>query len=317
MLLIIVTLLTGAGFLLLLNCLDWRLRAHRVEATIIGVREAGVDDDDDRQTYIPVYQYTDDFGRTVQVMASGGSGQLRRMRTGGSVSLMVAPDDPQNVRVANSWFIEFAGAAFFCIGLWQLTLARWPLERIVAILAALGVAYFALRRSSLKRKRSPAVDAGPIRPAEEFQATPGNRREVRRQRLFAPVLVLLGVLFIAAGGYTGREMLRLKTMGLRAPGTVVRIDTRLDDGTVYYAVVRYTPADRSSATEFVDGSGANPALYRVGDRVEVIYLNGAGATAAIDRGVWTWLPPLMFAGIGVVCAIGGLSMLLQPSPPMR
>src|SRR5271170_6572716 len=104
--LIVILIFMSSGFWLLLNCLEWRVRAHRVAATLVGVREAGKDKQSGQPLFSAVYEYVDAMGRTVQVSPSGSQTGLRGLKTGRSVTLLVAADDPKNVREIGSVGIE-------------------------------------------------------------------------------------------------------------------------------------------------------------------------------------------------------------------
>jgi hypothetical protein len=319
---------TAIGFMLVASRLEWRLRAQRVEGTIVGVEEGGKDSESGRPMYSTVYQYRDALGRTIQTTERGASTGLRRNRTGREVSLLVAPNDPKDAREANSVVIELLGAVFFGIGVWQLSLARpeWYPQGILLFVTGLALVYAAASWYSHSRSMShvggsgdPLADAfnstTPVLRAEDLLAMPEGRRATRNARLFSPLLILLGAAFIAGAGYMGRDMLRLESAGLRAPGTVVRLIPRSGrGGTVYDTAVRFTPAGGHGAIEFVNGDGTNPPSHRVGDAVRVLYADGSGAAAIIDRGIFNWLMPLVFGGSGVLCVIWGFSMLFRRSP---
>ncbi|HEX4584416.1 MAG TPA: DUF3592 domain-containing protein, partial [Burkholderiaceae bacterium] len=132
-------LLASAGLVLLINRLQWRLRTKPVTATLVGVQAVGRGG-----MLAPVYQYTDASGRSVQAVCRTGSDDLRRLRTGRSVGLRVATDDPHAVREANDFILEFLGAALLAGGIWRLGLAHGPvLLRSLPVVAGVGVVYAA------------------------------------------------------------------------------------------------------------------------------------------------------------------------------
>jgi hypothetical protein len=69
--------------------LYWRVRAKRVQGTLIGVR--GSKDD-----YQAVYRYTDDGGQRIEASLST-SGSPNGLVTGSVDPLMVLPEDPHTV----------------------------------------------------------------------------------------------------------------------------------------------------------------------------------------------------------------------------
>jgi hypothetical protein len=82
---------TAIGFMLVASRLEWRLRAQRVEGTIVGVEGGGKDSESGRPMYSTVYQYRDALGRTIQTTERGASTGLRRKSDGQRSELVGGP----------------------------------------------------------------------------------------------------------------------------------------------------------------------------------------------------------------------------------
>ncbi|CAM5709929.1 hypothetical protein SALBM311S_10039 [Streptomyces alboniger] len=98
----------------------------------------------------------------------------------------------------------------------------------------------------------------------------------------------------------------------RAKGTVVALDWRNDYSSASrkqrgsnephaYPVVEFTSSDGTQRT-FRNSTGSNPPSYERGDRVEVLYHADSPEDARINGFVSLWLLPLIFGGIGLLCA---------------
>jgi len=110
----------------------------------------------------------------------------------------------------------------------------------------------------------------------------------------------------------GRPLVALRAEGLRAQGIVRSLERAGGShGGAYYPRVSFTTSD-GSIIRFRDASGSNPAAYRVGDRVAVLYLAGDSRSAIIDRGVRNWVPALLALACGAVLSLASLRLLKNP-----
>lgn len=119
------------------------------------------------------------------------------------------------------------------------------------------------------------------------------------------LLLLIGLLFMAAGGYGFVSSLRLTRTGLRAEAEVVDLRVhRRDNGRIYYPVLRFLAADGREVVA-VARSGSNPAPARTGDLVRVVYQPGNPQSVALDTvmGSGMVVTALVFImGLGLVAA---------------
>jgi hypothetical protein len=317
----------GVGALLFCNSIYWRLKAERVEGAIIGVRKKD-------GCYFPVYRYTLASGETFEANSHVGSGLVRGKETGRAVPLLVFPDKKDEAEPANSYISEIVGLMLASPGLFLICIAltAWPVTWMSgAVLLGLAVygwikfrPYIIPKERCLgpaqwqaeRRARNRAERARlPVQRIEDILASPEGLKAAEEQRkasrIVAPVLLLFGLGLVAGGVHTGNAAFDLKKNGLRAAGSVTGIESRQDSagrgsGTTYYPVVKFLARD-GKPVRFHDRMGANPPLYRAGEAVEVLYLEGnPERSAVIDRGVWNLLLPLLLCagGLGMVIGAG-------------
>ena len=316
----------GIGLLILGNGWYWRLRAQRVDGTIIGVRQKD-------KVYYNVYRYILPNGETQEATSDSGSGLTGGRETGRAVRLILFPDRPDRVREPGAVLMTMIGLCFLLPGIFLLktSFTHFPVTPMTGIVLAalLGVAALKIRKNIIpkeqrlsltdwqaarKRERDAELNALPVRPIEEILDSPEKRLELQRQRkanrVMAPLLLLAGAGIIAGGLYMGRNVQALEDNGLRAPGEVVRLEESRDsDGTSYFAVVSFMD-DRQRQITFRDSFGASTPFYRTGEKVTVLYLaRNPQNTAKIDRQVWNWLPPGALALLGALLCFLGLKLL--------
>jgi hypothetical protein len=130
----------GAGFLMLLNGLEWRLRARRVTGTVVDSRVGRTSKG--RQMYSAVYEYIDPIGGST-VRASGTRQSGRTPELGTTQKLLVMSECAQKVRETNSFQLEIFGAIFCAFGLWMLyqVAASWFPVRVLWMAGVLAAAY--------------------------------------------------------------------------------------------------------------------------------------------------------------------------------
>ncbi|MEU6594486.1 DUF3592 domain-containing protein [Streptomyces sp. NPDC046881] len=135
-------------------------------------------------------------------------------------------------------------------------------------------------------------------------------RRARRWITFGAIA--FGVLFLVIGLILAGMSASFLTDAERVRGTVVALEWRDDhsgvshrkrahDGPVAYPVVEFTAADGTRQT-FRDSTGSNPPAYERGERVEVLYRADSPEDARINGFASLWLLPLIFGGLGLLCA---------------
>jgi hypothetical protein len=317
--------LIGVG--ILGNGLYWRLKAERVEATIIGIRKKDIH-------YYPVYRYVLPSGETRESTSSTGTNSMRGMETGKTVRLMVFPDKPEEARPAASILYLFVGLFFLGPGILFLKIALFSYPLTIYSYAMLGglVLMGALKfsrhivpkeqrgtiaqwREKRKAERAKEWENSPVRPVEEFRDTPEGIKAVAQERQQArvamPILLVIGCAMIYGGYHFGQKMINLTDHGVRAAGRVVSMEssTNSDGDTSYYPVVEFRD-DKGRNTRFRDSFGSSHPSYRTGDDVTVLYLpDMPQPSAVIDRGWMNWLLPGGLGGAGVLFLLMGLSMM--------
>jgi hypothetical protein len=151
-----------------------------------------------------------------------------------------------------------------------------------------------------KKKRIP--DLSKILTREDHLAALRKLDSARRKWL--PLVALLGIGVLAFGIWRGRDLVVLQSIGSRADGTVVRIESKSNPGsegsqTTYYSVVRFETASGREVT-FRDSIGSSHPIDKRGEIVGVIYSPEDLERAIIDRGIWNWAIP---GGCGLIGAL--------------
>ncbi|MEZ0224960.1 MAG: DUF3592 domain-containing protein [Alphaproteobacteria bacterium] len=317
--------LIGAG--ILSNGLYWRLKAERVEATIIGIRKKDI-------YYYPVYRYTLQNGETRDSTSSTGTNSMRGMETGKTLRLMVFPDKPEEARPAASILYLIVGLFFLGPGILFLKIAlfSYPLTGfsyamlgVLVLMAALKFSKHIIPKeqrgtiAEWKEKRKAARakewESSPVSTMEAFRDTPEGIKAVVQERQQArvamPILMVIGCAMIFGAWHFGHKMIALTDHGTRAAGRVVSMESSRDsDGDIaYYPVVEFTDG-KSRTVRFKDHFGSSHPSYRTGDDVKVLYLEDMPQpTAVIDRGWMNWLLPGGLGGVGVLFLAMAFSMM--------
>lgn len=319
----------GIGALIIGNALYWRLRAVRVEGTIVGVRNRG-------GYYYPVYRYMLPSGEERESTSSSGSGSAKGMDTGQAVRLMVFADKPDEAQPAGSFLYPVVGLFFLVPGavFLRMALVLFPVNALtfamMGLFAAIG--FFKVKkhiipkaqrgtvaewRAARETEHAKELANSPVKPIEDFRASPEGLKaaaqEQKQARFAVPLLILFGLGMLFGGYHLGAKMLELTEHGVRAPGHVVELTTSQDsDGhTTYYPVVEFSDG-QGKTQRFKDSVGSSPASYNVGEDVTVLYLAARPQdNATIDRGWMNWLIPGLVGAFGGVFFVMGVAMLLR------
>ena len=138
-----------------------------------------------------------------------------------------------------------------------------------------------------------------------------NNRYAKGYVLF---LVVAGVGLIFLGVHLGQGMQAFLAGAERTGGEVVRVESvRRDDGDggssyTYYPFVAFSGAG-GEHLEFRDKVGSNPAIYKRGDKVDVLFDPANPEDAIIDRGFWNWTAAAgSFAG-GILSLLWSMRLL--------
>jgi hypothetical protein len=224
---LIALLCVGEGVLLIGREIYWRLRALRVEGTVIGVRE------ESPMMFYSVYRYISLSGEIIEATSSVASGSTRGRETGRTVKLLVFAERPDEVNEANSAISGIGGAVLLLGGSWPLyaALTQWPVNTFTWLVLAAGALYIAqrLRRHLIPNEQRQApiewrkererhraeLAAMPVRRIEDILSAPQatERRAQRNSRVLAPILAIVGFGAIYLGAHMGRDIVARQAHG--------------------------------------------------------------------------------------------------------
>lgn len=118
-----------------------------------------------------------------------------------------------------------------------------------------------------------------------------------------------GLVFAAVAAWAWADDRARAEGGTSATGTVTDLVRRFDSGgSVYRPVVEFRDA-RGTRHGFVGKIGSNPPAYSPGETVTVIYDPAVPGRAMVDGFMERRFLPLVFGGIGGLCAAIGGGML--------
>src|ERR1017187_537590 len=303
------------GLAVLYTLLYWRVRALHLEGEIIGVRQAG-------PYFHSVFRFVMPDGSTTEATSGQGSSSLRARTAGRRVAISVMPNQPHEVREAMSPTIWALAIGSLAGGLWLtlFALTSWtPSFWMWVVLGAVAI-YLGSRASRLLGSRSPAKTvmpmppedrwaAAPIRPAEELHPQPRVVVTGTKQRRAGFIFTVTGLAIIAFTYVPAHRLLQLRT-GARATGVVTGLETNTGNNSdpSFFPRVQFTGQD-GAMVRFVDRTGSNPASYKVGDQVTVLYRPGDLSSATIDRGLHNWEPVVMLLILGSIATAMGVFSL--------
>ncbi len=132
--------------------------------------------------------------------------------------------------------------------------------------------------------------------------------------LVGPIMLAIGLGLLFLGLQWRASTQNQIAAMIPADGTVVEVVSRTSTSggerrTFFYPVVEFRTVDGESI-RFESSIGSNPAAYRVGDTVKVLYDPQTPQSALIDS--WeVWMPSGLAIGIGGFFALMGALVLLN------
>jgi len=303
-------MLGGIGLAFFVDSLLFRRRAQQKRARILGVigKRQGKGG---QTTYWPVYEHMGNDGELIQTRAST-SGSLAGNLPGSFRDVLVDPDDPYDVRSLTPIGM-IVGIVCLAAGAGLFAISNSVNENmgLVSLLAIAGVGVMAAKalvtgardkpisRGRLeqkwfdKRKKKRIPDLSKILTREEHVAALRKLDSSRRKWL--PFVALLGIGVLVFGFWRGRDLVVLQSIGSRADGTVVRIESESNPGSEasqpsYYSIVQFEAASGREVT-FRDAIGSSHPIDKRGEIVRVIFDPADLERAIVDRGFWNWALP--------------------------
>jgi cytochrome c oxidase assembly protein Cox11 len=133
-----------------------------------------------------------------------------------------------------------------------------------------------------------------------------------KQRRSGGIFCVVGLAIIGFAYVPAQRLLALRA-GAHATGVVTQLvsNTANNSEPNIFSDVQFTGAN-GAVVRFLDRTGSNPAPYKVGDHVAVIYKpENPSSTAMIDRRARNWVPVGMLLLFGGTFAAVGLFSLRQ------
>jgi hypothetical protein len=119
------------------------------------------------------------------------------------------------------------------------------------------------------------------------------------------MLIPIGALLIGIGVLMYFKMRGPSGLKHRAMGVVVdQEESTSDDEVVYSPIVKFIAQDGTEAT-FTDTFASNPALYKTGDEVKVLYDPQRSGNARIAGSVRRHLGAIIVGLLGVIALVAG------------
>lgn len=133
--------------------------------------------------------------------------------------------------------------------------------------------------------------------------------------MLGPIFAVIGFALLGAATWMFLRTRAFIEQAMTTVGVVVELveETRSGrDGneTYFYPVVRFQPAS-GDEIQFRSNVGSNPAGYRQGEQVPVLYDPAQPAEARIRSFFQLWLLPLVLGFIGAVFAIVGTGLAIK------
>lgn len=128
-----------------------------------------------------------------------------------------------------------------------------------------------------------------------------------------PLSVAFGAILLLAAFFFGEKQFLLLQDGVRAEGTIARVEERAvspagrQRGRKFYPVISFTDRDGKEVTFTPEDGSARPDKFKAGDKFAVIYLKEEPASSAQpDAGYELLAVPAVFAVFGILFLLGGL-----------
>jgi hypothetical protein len=119
------------------------------------------------------------------------------------------------------------------------------------------------------------------------------------------MLIPIGVLLVVVGVLMYFRMRGPSGRTHTAMGVVIDQDeSTSDDDIVYSPIVKFTAHDGTEAT-FTDSMACNPALFKIGEDVKVLYDPKSFTNARITGSVRRYLGAIIVALLGVIALVAG------------
>lgn len=335
---VVATTLVLLGAAALYGHKRWKENGFRTDGEIIGMREKR--ERGEQTFFYPVYRYKDAAGMTREKVSAVGFSTTQTEKVGQTVPLIVDPDDPADVREADSTVGKIAGwvligcAAVPVIKTFlssEFNVSMLVMILIAAVYARARInAYAAGERHVMQKMMTRIKNTDP-----DFSGTDAQKPSISQQILDKPalekidarvqpsiILICFGLAaaLFAGGYYMSIETQKLINHGIRTEATVVGFETSrrgtgVDKKSSRHPVLSFTDR-KGHEVVFKSGYGGNILNYIVGDKAEIFYLpENPKESAELNLGIYNWAIPGGFWLFGTFCLLGGISNLRRYMKP--
>lgn len=325
-------LMIAIGGAILADFIWWRLKAKRYEGTITGVRCGTSTKSNQAAMYYPVIEYQNGEEKTVRGETDSGSSILSTKIPGRKVGILVMDRDPHTVRI-KGYILPVLGVCFAVPGLFLLIAAftSFDFSIYTVLIGTVLLGFIGYKVSKMIKPRDQWENVQAFRERKKQERV--QKREAMEvlgleqvhERLmqqdktnlkFLPIAVLIGLILAGVGVHLALDQKYMQAEGQRAEGRVVNIHSEYSSDSdgggsyVYYPVVEFHDTNDRAIT-FRDRIGSNPASYRIGDMVTVLYDPANPGKVFIDLGAWNWLPSIVILIVGMLIVWFGVNGLLS------
>ncbi|MBT5073799.1 MAG: DUF3592 domain-containing protein [Kordiimonadaceae bacterium] len=283
------------------------------------------------EMYHSTFQYRTPDGRSFEQTSSMSSNIIIGRMPGTELELLVMPERPEKVRKPTLVWLIF-GIVFFIPGIFILNMAfnNFESNYMSGVLILAGGGYIGYKLSVLYEKMTRSeFDRSLLKEAWQNFKTKGietsgeeikgrvletsevvERIKAHLKYYFVTGIIMLALTVGLGGGayFTASNMINLSQNGQTANGEIIDVSSRSSNdnsGYTYYAIARFID-NKGQSIKFEDSFSSSQPLYRIGEKVDILYSDDNPADAIIDRGIYNWIISLALAGAAVLTLWGAL-----------
>jgi hypothetical protein len=302
--------LLGLGGAVFADMIIHRRRSIELDGRIAGVVNKG---DENNPMYYPVIDLLAPGLGALQVTGDSGGDHFDDTSIGNTVRVLYRPDEPELARIVSS-SRAILGAVLSVFGIGLLT-AFFYAYAASWVSGLIGLAYC----SGLSLAFAKAGTKGTVRAEQSLpRATiendrvaietirDANARASRFNKVFSPLLALLGAIVLAGGAYVTVDRVDFISVAEPVQGKITGFERKgfLRGDSVGWSLSVYpifSFVTKAGETVTVsDDIGSRYPQYQVGESVVILYDPQDPARARIDRGPALWILPGALVAFGLI-----------------